>query len=608
MARPTASGVQGFVLRQNGMAQDGGADDTKALERKSSKLSDQEIQSMKVQPQATSIQGKSQANTRTARDIDGPGRMNPRSQSGMRSAPKGMLSTDASNAVRTSASGSTQNAKQGKEKKPPVQVEPLADEVAGDGSSVSESGSETDEDEDDDGLQQPSVNQAGIQTRNAHVPHVLTERRMTGDSYPATTSGVPSEVDVHDAQQQTQNHARGMQVPTGIMPVRGSGPRGGMTAPNVAVPRLDTLDQASRPAHVNITSEIGAGFQFGVAPAIQPKVNRLVHHGPQPMPHPQRNPLAQNYPPQGPGQQHRIVNQHLPQAPANAQRASANTQAVPKLPASENQVLVLPSNKPVIHQESHRPLGDVNHQDALPHPLHFTQMPAHERNVHKSHTSTVNPQPPSSDVPQPSGHQYSEFEYLNVGDGQDYGHMDEQYPEEQHAEDQPPEEQYSEEQHHPEERQDIDYAESELFSKSYADIKAQSFDLDPCAVPLNLPQELPTDNLHQKLVSVMKLKTQPQQPNPQFELFKSMTLTEWEEAGDWFLDRFSDLMAKLKAARKQKRKIAHDFECEIEQRHEAVAKKQKMTQAALDEMKMTGGKVLEGTPKKSPRKSTKAKK
>ncbi|KAF2171657.1 hypothetical protein M409DRAFT_50326 [Zasmidium cellare ATCC 36951] len=140
---------------------------------------------------------------------------------------------------------------------------------------------------------------------------------------------------------------------------------------------------------------------------------------------------------------------------------------------------------------------------------------------------------------------------------------------------------------------DLDYVEPELYDKTYEELKEASFDSDPMAVEFRFHENEARKDLPQKLHYVGGLSHK-----DQVRFFESLNIETWEEAGEWFLQRFGDLTEKLKENRREKRKEIEVFEDEIRDRHNTVAKKQKMTTDALKEMKESGGKVLQGTPRK----------
>lgn len=143
---------------------------------------------------------------------------------------------------------------------------------------------------------------------------------------------------------------------------------------------------------------------------------------------------------------------------------------------------------------------------------------------------------------------------------------------------------------------ELDYDPQELFEKTYESLTAENFDFDPLPMA-KLPEGLADASLEDKLSSMAG-----QDAPAQAQFFNTLDIHQWEEAGDWFLDRFSDVLTRLKTARREKRGLARAFENEVEQRHEAVSRKRKATESALEDMKKNGGMVLQRTPKKQKQK------
>ncbi|KAI7466191.1 hypothetical protein KC351_g14635 [Hortaea werneckii] len=143
------------------------------------------------------------------------------------------------------------------------------------------------------------------------------------------------------------------------------------------------------------------------------------------------------------------------------------------------------------------------------------------------------------------------------------------------------------------EEPELDYEPQELRSMDYQTLKGTTFDVEPYSSRFSLPNAQPTDDLAQKLFAASELNRK-----DQAKYFASLTIDDWEQAGDWFLDRFGDVMKRLKEARREKREVAKRFEDEVEHRHDAVSKKRKLTDDALSKMKTSGALVLQGTPRK----------
>ena len=128
---------------------------------------------------------------------------------------------------------------------------------------------------------------------------------------------------------------------------------------------------------------------------------------------------------------------------------------------------------------------------------------------------------------------------------------------------------------------------------SYGQLRNESFDTNPRARP-SVPSK---EDLQKPLVERLELVQQNPDAVQQSEFFQSLPTTEWEDAGDWFLDRFQDIIRRTKEARQKKRKLAQEFEAEVEKRHEHVSKRQHQVQQAMEKMKSQG----EGLVPRSPR-------
>jgi hypothetical protein len=141
--------------------------------------------------------------------------------------------------------------------------------------------------------------------------------------------------------------------------------------------------------------------------------------------------------------------------------------------------------------------------------------------------------------------------------------------------------------------QPLDYELEELYNKDYASLKGELFDHSPQAQPFIIPDLPSIAVLTDKLLQLNGAEAQ-----TQAHFFASLNIDEWEEAGDWFLDRFGETIKRLKDVRREKRKAARAFEDEIEVREAAVTKKRVLIRTAMVEMKTSGAAVLQGTPGK----------
>lgn len=141
---------------------------------------------------------------------------------------------------------------------------------------------------------------------------------------------------------------------------------------------------------------------------------------------------------------------------------------------------------------------------------------------------------------------------------------------------------------------ELDYDESVLYRKDFSDLQKDDYDVDPREEPS--PQGLSKDELESSISDLLKSEA-----GQQKAFFASLTLSQWEEAGDVIMDKFTDLMAELKKKRKEKRELSRKFEAKIAIRHKEISLKRKTTDDALKAMRGAGSHVLE-TPKKMKRK------
>lgn len=241
-------------------------------------------------------------------------------------------------------------------------------------------------------------------------------------------------------------------------------------------------------------------------------------------------------------------------------------------------------------------------QTAPPQPLPTeikAAAPRARRGVGKPIVAQVTP-PTDSYLPTPATHAYPPERPSDAADVQDYQHQ--QATSARHTSlpvQGPPSDGLTEEdqveQFEQQELSDepLDYGPPELYNKDYASLKAEPFDHHPNAQPFVVSGLPESAALIDKIAHLAHAE-----PKTQSEFFASLNIDEWEEAGDWFLDRFGETIKKLKEVRREKRKASRAFEDEIEVREVAVSKKRALTRAAMADMKSNGAAVLTGTPGK----------
>ena len=169
---------------------------------------------------------------------------------------------------------------------------------------------------------------------------------------------------------------------------------------------------------------------------------------------------------------------------------------------------------------------------------------------------------------------------------------------------------------------DEDYDDEQLQAMSFQDLKDEAFEHNPRIVDLaqdKVSSDLLQMNAHLK--SQTEDKSEPAglegrwkqcmkgRPEEQEVYYSKLSISEWEETGDLFIDRFSELMQKLRTARTNRRAIIAAGEREIEQREEMIRGKSASYDDEFRAMKRDGESVLRGklqpssTPRQASRKS-----
>ncbi|KAI8956257.1 extracellular mutant protein 11-domain-containing protein [Xylaria longipes] len=136
---------------------------------------------------------------------------------------------------------------------------------------------------------------------------------------------------------------------------------------------------------------------------------------------------------------------------------------------------------------------------------------------------------------------------------------------------------------------ELDYDDGALAAMDYTALKEEAFDFDPAQAEARSVFEPPRGSLPEKLEHFFT-KDKMNQAN----FFTKMPVQDWEESGDWFLERFGEIMVRFKEARKEKRKIVNAFENEIAEREEAVRNKIYGIGQTLTDLKTEGEDMMLG--------------
>ncbi|TWU76403.1 hypothetical protein ED733_006732 [Metarhizium rileyi] len=135
-------------------------------------------------------------------------------------------------------------------------------------------------------------------------------------------------------------------------------------------------------------------------------------------------------------------------------------------------------------------------------------------------------------------------------------------------------------------RSSLDYDDKILSSMAYQDLLEEPFDVVP---------QIPGISGHD--MSASKLTTrleqfQQQGEHEQHQFFANMSIDDWEDSGDWFADQFSDIMKRLRNARRGKRQMIQSFETEASHREEAIRLRTDAIDRKLARMKQDGQRVV----------------
>jgi hypothetical protein len=358
---------------------------------------------------------------------------------------------------------------------------------------------------------------------------------VKGDSYPSTTSGQPSTIDTNDAfNGDTTHFQQSADARYGWNPSVTASSHTHRMTSNIEHATGSAQPQIARPVHTTTIADIGAGFQFVPAQKYTAVLNQ---------------PRATQSKPSSPAPtaMYNAHPHHLRQqlqAPASPAIAVGLDGDQRSLPPSHRQQFPVP-------QVPERPIWNFHEQDVRPVPTHST---------HSKSATNLNGR---DEYTEPQ----SQSQHLQ------------QYIADTSSAEQP--------------ALQLDYSAEQLLEMDFTTLTEQPFDVDP-----NIDVNRSLGDLADKPLGEQLTAMGSRPADVQVDFFGDLSIDRWEEAGEWFLDRFRDVSRKLMHARREKRKAAQDFEKSIANRHEAVSKKRKLTEDALQQMRQNGGALLQGSPEK----------
>ncbi|KFY30599.1 hypothetical protein V494_08098 [Pseudogymnoascus sp. VKM F-4513 (FW-928)] len=138
---------------------------------------------------------------------------------------------------------------------------------------------------------------------------------------------------------------------------------------------------------------------------------------------------------------------------------------------------------------------------------------------------------------------------------------------------------------------DLDFDQETLFKMSHEELKNQPFDADPSQVKTPVNPSLA--DLPESLDERMELfKNRPAEERAEF--FASLSIDEWEEAGEWLMKQFGTVMGKVAESRRNRRKTALRYESMMAERDAEIREKTDDVTAALKDLKNGGQDLLRG--------------
>ena len=137
----------------------------------------------------------------------------------------------------------------------------------------------------------------------------------------------------------------------------------------------------------------------------------------------------------------------------------------------------------------------------------------------------------------------------------------------------------------------LDFDHDKLYKMPYEALKKQPFDEDPNSTkpPLALPPAGSLKSLDERLEWY---KSQPREVQAAF--LATLPIEEWEQAGEWIMKQFGTVMTKVADARRERRKVATEFEARVAARDAKVKQEADSVATALQQLKHGGQDLLRG--------------
>ena len=128
-----------------------------------------------------------------------------------------------------------------------------------------------------------------------------------------------------------------------------------------------------------------------------------------------------------------------------------------------------------------------------------------------------------------------------------------------------------------------DYSPTALTSMTFVDLQRQQFGHDPRAQPYSFPTNSENTDTPSTLDGKMTFLLSRSMSERNL-FFRSLSAESWEDAGDWIVEHFANIIKALKSCRQQRRRVAREHELELARRHVRIQKKSRAIDQALEEM------------------------
>ncbi|MCJ1335562.1 hypothetical protein MMC09_000834 [Bachmanniomyces sp. S44760] len=142
---------------------------------------------------------------------------------------------------------------------------------------------------------------------------------------------------------------------------------------------------------------------------------------------------------------------------------------------------------------------------------------------------------------------------------------------------------------------ELDYDEHQLAGMTFDTLHQESFDHNPRATPCTVPDRLQNASVAEKFDHFCSREANDDHDSSKkAEFFSSLSIDEHEECGDLIVERFGTLMSKFKEARREKRKVAREFEEELACREADVRARKEAVEIDMQRLKKVGAGLLRG--------------